>query len=241
MMLYVNIYKNNIIIGGFLMHKLLIAILLTVFSFSTTVTAFAKTSEEPVAESISEKDYSMTDILSLEKYIQVKEGLFVFDIQKALEDGKDYNLVLGQQKYLEYLNQQVKDNVLKLSKDLTIENIKENDFSQRNMTGVLAKASCKGKSVAAKYYWWGYKTVLNSCETKKAISDANTVAAAGGIGGTSLGGLGIFFPVLLIPGAISGATGSWFYLFATRLDANNKGKGVIVEMTWAAVFDITPQ
>ncbi|WP_146552058.1 hypothetical protein [Rummeliibacillus sp. SL167] len=57
------------------------------------------------------------------------------------------------------------------------------------------------------------------------------------IGGTSLGGLGIFFPVLLIPGA----TGSWFYLFATRLDANNKGKGVIVEMTWAAVFDITTQ
>lgn len=36
-------------------------------------------------------------------------------------------------------------------------------------------------------------------------------------------------------------TSAYFWLLASRLDANNFGRGVYIEMTWLLVFDITPQ
>ena len=66
-------------------------------------------------------------------------------------------------------------------------------------------------------------------------SDFNSCASvAAGIGavGAYFGGIGA------VPGGLSSA---YFWLLASRLDANNHGRGVYIEMTWALVFDITPQ
>ena len=58
-----------------------------------------------------------------------------------------------------------------------------------------------------------------------------TIVAAGVVGA-------YFGAVGAIPGGVSSA---YWWLLASRLDANNHGHGVYVEMTWVLVFDITPQ
>lgn len=225
------------------MRKILIAALLTVFSFSSVTTAFAQSYEPSVIENIKVNDveeYTFDDILALEPYVHVEEGLLILDENSASDAGIDYELIKGQQEYFNYLNQQVKTNAISVSQDLTIQDLSEENIGYQS-NSLMLLADCKGVTKPAEAHWWGYKTYLNSCDTKKAITDANTVGASGGITGAGLGVLGIFFPVLLIPGGVSALTGSYFWLFATRLDANNNGKGVIVDMTWATVFDITPQ
>ena len=138
------------------------------------------------------------------------------------------------------MNKQVKLNVIKVAEDLTIENLVETKtLSNNGSVGIMA--TCYGNSRDPVYHWWGYKSYLNSCDTKKAISSINTAGASGAISTGGLAGAAFFFPVLAIPASVAAISSGWFWLFATRLDANNNGKGVIVEMTWAAVFDVTPQ
>ncbi|MEG0258750.1 MAG: hypothetical protein RR651_02660 [Lysinibacillus sp.] len=230
------------------MRKLVIAVLLTVFSFSSVTTAFAQIQSFESSVSVTENinnnvaEYTFEDILSLEPYISVKDGLFMLNVNKASKAGIDSELIRGQQEYLDSLNQAVKNGVLSVSKNLTIKDLSD-DTNQYQNDSLTPFAACKPKGVTrkAQKFWWGYKTLSNSCDTKKLISDANTAGATGGIVGTGGGLLGLFFPVLLPGAGVAGLTGAYFYLFATRLDANNNGKGVIVEMTWAAVYDITPQ
>jgi len=225
------------------LRKILIAALLTVFSFSTVTTAFAQSYEPSVIENVNVNDYeeyTFDDILALEPYVHVEDGLFILDENSANDAGIDYELIQGQQEYFSYLNQQVKTNAISVSQDLTIQDLSEGSNGVQNNSPMLF-ASCKGATRPAEYHWWGYKTYLNSCDTKKAISDANTVGGSAGITAAGLGGLGVWFPVFLAGGVIAGLTSGYFWLFATRLDANNNGRGVIVDMTWATVYDITPQ
>ncbi|MGE7093569.1 hypothetical protein ACQKII_19360 [Lysinibacillus sp. NPDC048646] len=223
------------------LRKIFIAALLTVFSFSTVTTAFAQSYEPSLNVNVNDfEEYTFDDILALEPYVHVEDGLFILNENTASEAGIDYELIKGQQEYLNYLNQQVESNAISVSQDLTIQNLSEDNQYQKT-SAMLAKASCNGKTTGAEYHWWGYKTYLNSCDTKKAISDSNTVAAGGAITAAALGGLGYWFPVFLAGGVISGLTSGYFWLFATRLDANNNGRGVIVDMTWATIYDMTPQ
>lgn len=229
------------------LRKILIAALLTVFSFSTVTTASAQSYEPSVIENINVnvndvKEYTFDDILALEPYVHVEDGLLILDENSASDAGIDYELIQGQQEYFNYLNQQVKTNAISVSQDLTIQDLSDDsNVYQNNSPMLLAKASCKGKTTSPESFWWGYRTKLNSCDTKKAISDANTVGASAGITTAGLGGLGAWFPVFLAAGVVTGLTSSYFWLLATRLDANNNGSGVIVDMTWATAFDIEPQ
>ncbi|MFJ8087397.1 hypothetical protein ACIQ7N_04175 [Lysinibacillus sp. NPDC095746] len=228
------------------MRKILIAALLTVFSFSTVTPAFAQSYEPSVIENKNVndvKEYTFDDILALEPYVHVEDGLLILDENSASDAGIDNELIQGQQEYFNYLNQQVKTNVISVSQDLTIQDLSEDNNEKQSDSPMLFKATCKpkGKTTSPESFWWGYRTKLNSCDTKKAITDANTVAAGAAISTAGLGGLGAWFPVFLAGGVITGLTSGYFWLFGTRLDANNNGSGVIVDMTWATVYDIEPQ
>lgn len=228
------------------MRKILITVLLTVFLFPTvTTTGFAQSIDLSVIdnfknENINVTDFTVDDILALEPYVHVEDGFFIFNEKEAIEDGVDYELIKGQQEYFNFLNQQVENNVISVSKDLTIENLSVSNQYQGNRSIELNK-TCYGRSVAAQYYWWGYSTVLNSCQTENVIKDARIVGDTGNVSGGGLGILGYFFPVFLLPAAISFLTGGYFNMFANSLENKNKGRGVIVDMTWVGVYDITSQ
>lgn len=223
------------------MKKLMILFLLTVLTFSSMTTAFAKSSGPIEDNKVNQTtEYTVDDILSLEPYVEVDNGLFKLNAKKANIDGIDKGLIKGQLEFFDFLNKQVKLNVIKVSEDLTIQNLVEpKNVSDIGSVGIMA--TCYGKTSSPDYHWWGYKSYLNSCDTKKAISEINTAGASGAISTDGLAGAAIFFPVLAIPASVAAISSGWFWLFATRLDANNNGKGVIVEMTWAAVFDVAPQ
>lgn len=50
----------------------------------------------------------------------------------------------------------------------------------------------------------------------------------------------VFLKAALVVGGADIDAGYWS-LVATRIDANNQGRGIYIEMTWALVFNITPQ
>lgn len=224
------------------LRKIFILALLTIFLLPTVNPATAQSYGPSVIEkdSIEDfKDYTFEDILSLKPFVHVEDGFFVLNENGASEAGIDSILIKGQQEYFIFLNQQVKLNAISVASDLTIQRLSNNNENQNNT--FIRFTRCRGVTTSPEYFWWGYKTKLNSCDTAKVSSDAGTIAAGGAITTTSLTALGVWFPPLLAVGAISGLTSGYFWLLSERLNANNKGRGVIVDMTWATIYNITSQ
>ncbi|MEK5333535.1 hypothetical protein [Lysinibacillus sp. FSL W8-0992] len=225
------------------MRKIFIFVLISIFLLPTVTTTLAQSYEPSIIENGNIKEfekYTFEDILSLEPYIQVEDGFLVLNENDASEAGIDSILIKGQQEYFIFLNQQVKINAISVSSDLTIQNLANNNHEYQSNTH-MRFARCKGITTSPEYFWWGYKTKLNSCDTAKVSSQAGTLAAGGAITAVSLNVLGVWFPPLVAVSAIPGLTSGYFWLLSERLNANNKGSGVIVDMTWATIYNITPQ
>ncbi|MCY7782726.1 MULTISPECIES: hypothetical protein [Bacteria] len=187
----------------------------------------------PPMKKYSEEQYDKEDILALEKYVSVKDGYFVLDSSKAKSDGFKNDLVDGQQKYFEFLNSEISAGNLTVDKNL---NITGQTQEQKNFKPADAEIlKCKGKTTKSKTYWWGYSRKLNSCDSKKvatSFSSASSVAAGIAVAAAWFG---------IIPSVPPGLSAAYFGLVASRINANNNGKGVIADMTWAVVFNIKPQ
>ena len=224
------------------LRKIFILALLTIFLFPTVNPVAAQSYGLSVIENnhINDfKEYTFEDILSLEPFVHVEDGLLVLNENGASEAGIDSVLINGQLEYFVYLNQQVKINAIRISSDLTIQYLSNNNEYPSNT--LKRSAWCRGVTTSPEYFWWGYKTKLNSCDTAKVSSQAGTLGAGGTITATGLTGLGFWFPPLAAVGVISGLTSGYFWLLSESLNANNKGSGVIVDMTWATIYNITPQ
>lgn len=183
------------------MRKIFTVFLLTILLLSTTNTTFAQSYESTT--SMIEKfnnngvEYTFDDVLSLEPYIQVKDSLFIFDVEAANDAGVEQELIKGQQQYLDFLNQQAKDNILSISDDLTIQNLSDNNnLYQSTSITTFAKCTPKGINTNPQQHWWGYSVKTDSCVTADIIVELNTVAAGGTIAAGSLAFLGIFFPTI---------------------------------------------
>ncbi|MCY8497597.1 hypothetical protein [Bacillus atrophaeus] len=218
--------------------KKIISVLLAVFLLiSMTPDVFAKESNAsnlPSMEKYSDKQYEKEDILALEKYVSVKDGYFVFDYDKAKSDGYESDLLEGQQAYFKFLNSEISAGNLHAEKNLNIVGTieKQNIVNPLNDADILA---CKGKTTKPKYYWWGYSRKLNSCFTSE-------VAADFGGAGSVAAGIAVVAAVWgAIPAIPPGLAASYWGLISNRLNANNKGKGVVADVTWALFFDIEPQ
>ncbi|XAZ14660.1 hypothetical protein HUS59_16850 [Bacillus velezensis] len=180
-------------------------------------------------KSYSEEQYDKQDILTLEKYVSVKNGLFALDYEKAKSDGIEKGLLDGQKAYFEYLNDEITAGKLEAKKDLSIVEKTESESPE------MAPLACKGKNYGPKHYWWGYHVKMNSCATDNFVHDMNTA-------GSTAAGIAVFTAYFgFVPGAIPGAASVFFGLMANRADANNKGKGVKADITWALAFSFSPQ
>ena len=149
--------------------------------------------------------YTVDNIKALEPYVSVKDGHFKFDVKQAKADNIDSQLIEGQLKYFDVLNDRADAGDIEIEKDLTI-------INNEGPSSVRAShwPSCGGGlNTDVTEYWWGYSRYACDCETQRMSADFNSCA--------------------------------YWWLLASRLDANNHGYGVYIEMTWALVFDITPQ
>lgn len=95
------------------------------------------------------------------------------------------------------------------------------------------------------YHWWGVRRYANNTNTNALVNKFNTTSnGAWIVCGGSASGAAIFPASAPITGLISGLTGmaaGYWGLLATRISANNHGKGVIIDLTWVLVFNIKPQ
>lgn len=213
------------------MKKFLAVFLSMVMMFSLSVTAFAQSPVE-AEPTVSASQYTVDDVKALEPYISVENGRFIFDTDAASDDGVPSDLINGQTAYLQKLNTQAANGEIAIADDLSITSL----TPSAPMTRAGHWASCGGgKNTATTNHWWGYSRYACDCETNRMSADFNScasVAAGVGVVGAYFGAVGA------IPGGLSSA---YWWLLASRLDANNHGHGVYVEMTWVLVFDITPQ
>lgn len=205
--------------------------------FSTTTVAFANE-----MNTHSEKnDFDKSQIMQLEPYITAENGFYEFDIEKAIEDGFSEELVYGQKAYLDKLNNEVKQGNITVSSDLKITTYADVNESTIFSNTPVPFRRCPGRNTSIEYHWWGYFRYANYCESRRIVSDLNTAAATGTMVGGAAGAISIVFPLAgVVAGGVAFDAGYW-WLVATRIDANNHGRGVHIAMTWALVFDITPQ
>ena len=223
-----------------LLKKLLCLSLSTIFLSAYTIPTMANDLTDNIEQSTKIDnlyDYSIKDIKKLEPYITVKNNIFEFDVEKAIKDGFDKDLVEGQKAYLDFLNSEAEKGIFEIQQNLEIKiNTKINNLYENY--------SCDGYN-SFEVHWWGYSRYADNCETNRIINDLNSAAGIG----TTAGGLAaiaaIVFPESagVSGGIAAGATVTAGYeqLLASRMAANNRGKGVFIEMTWVGIFDITPQ
>ncbi|MCR8978663.1 hypothetical protein [Brevibacillus laterosporus] len=208
--------------------------------FATTIiapspNAFAFADQTKSVSVAAEGDFTKEDILPLKKYVLVNnEGFFEFDIEKAKADGFEEELLIGQQKYLQQLNTQIAEGDLKAYNNLDVKAIHSNKPS--SVISIKGKGNCNGITTEKTTYWWGYSRKLDSCEANKVAADfAGAASVAGGVAIVA----GIWGVAPAVP---PGIAGSYWALLSSRIYANNSDNtGVVLDMTWAYIFDIEPQ
>lgn len=173
--------------------------------------------------------YTKDDVMKLKPYIKVENHKYIFDKEAALKAGFPKELVKGQEDFLAKVNGLSDSGKLKINNDLS---------TTSNEVSYEMRMSCDGKTTPVEYHWWGYSRYLNNCDANEVAN--NFTSAVGVAGGTA--GIAMLFPgvgQVVSAGATFGA-GYWT-LLASRIQANNHGRGVHVSMTWVLIFDIEPQ
>ncbi len=219
-----------------ILKKIISNLLVMVIVISSVSTAtFA---DETSYDEFKNTQFTKTEILKLEPYIRVEKGLFKFDADRAIADGLDKNLVHGQKQFLITLNNHKKSGDILIQDNLDIVelDIYKNSKIPYSTASEGHWDNCGGgKNTAVDLHWWGYSRYACDCETNRMSADFNScasVAAGVAVVAAYFGGVAAIPP---------GLASSYWWLLASRLDANNHGKGTFVEVTWALVFDITPQ
>lgn len=160
-------------------------------------------------------------ITNTQEFVEVdNQGYIKLKDNVSQENYEKYNL--GQlEEHFVNLNQKVDQNIISISSDLEIQ---ENN----NIFTIYSSGPTQ------EYNWWGYRTTYTNAQTNSAVSTLNAFAA--GSGGAAA--VGFWFPVF---GAGAGLSAGYAGLLANRMDANNNGNGVLVDMTWAAVYNVSPR
>lgn len=215
--------------------KRIIAIVLTfgmLFSMNVTVSA-----AEPntVCQSY-EMSATMDDVFALEPFvIRNQDGTLALDVEAALANNRNQVAIEALNQHFSVINTQILSGEIFTDEDLNIINGEHLIKSHRCSSGVNSYTT----------FWWGYQRYACNCETNRIVSDLNTWAAGGTMTGGAAAGVAIVFPVTAtVAGAIAAGAAfdaGYWWLLATRIDANNEGNGTIINMTHVLIFDIEPQ
>lgn len=212
-----------------------LVLIISMFSFSGLNVFAAENVESPIQTKNIEGEYTFEDIMSLEKYVSVNEGLFNLDTTSAVKDGISLELLEGQQRYFDSLNLEIYEGKLKVDENLEITNLDSNSETYLPNNRISLFANCNGITTSPTTHWWGKSRKLNSCDANKFAADLASVA----VGGGSAALLAVWIPGM---GWASIIAAGYAGLFSSRVYANNSySTGVICNLTWAMIFDVDPQ
>lgn len=171
-------------------------------------------------------------IKAVEPYVKVtKEGTFKLEnVPEKLY--KKYELD-QLQKHFDNLNASAKKGNITINEDLSIQD--NSPTANASKSSDMTTLACQGVNTDPKWYWWGTSEKMDSCRTNDFIADLNTITAVNAGASLILVWFG-FWPSL--PAGISVV---YFSLMAARADANDDGKGIKADITWALGFNFEPQ
>ena len=214
--------------------KVFSLILAITMLFGISSPAFAQNAGELKDKSQLAQNYTVDDIKALEPYVSVENGHFTLDVKQEKADKIDIQLINGQLEFFDLLNDKADAGDIKIEENLTIVNSQV--ANPVRSAAVDHWASCGGGvNTDAASYWWGYARYACDCQTRKISADFGSASSiAGGVAIASA-----FFAAPLV--APSGLSAAYWYLISSRLDANNRGYGCYIAISWALVFDIEPQ
>lgn len=164
-------------------------------------------------------------IANVEPYVQVNKNGHIELSQNIEKETYEHYKLDNLEEHFSKLNKQVDDELIIISDDLEItENISPN-------ITILSS-----NYISTSTHWWGYRTVYNNSQAQAAAQRFQDYA----LGFGTIGGLGVVVPGIgPAVSAAGGLTASYSTLVANRIDANNNGNGVILDMTWVAVFSVS--
>lgn len=97
--------------------------------------------------------------------------------------------------------------------------------------------------------WWAWQRKACNCESNKIAHDFTAISQGNGIAARSSSLLSmvlgaVFPPAVPITSFVAAAAtlnSAYIGLLGSRINANNNGRGVVIHMTYALIFDIEPQ
>ena len=179
---------------------------------------------------------------ALDDDVEVIDGQFILDLsQNEIEKiGQDnYDSIL---EGIEYVNELLQTEAYDVTENGTIY---ETDDELTIQGGNVDKVV---------YKWWGIKRYASKKNAKKIASKFNTISNSawmfsGSAAATAAVNAMVPEPFLskgaaslaTLVSALSGVGAGYFGLIATRIDAKNGSRGVIINLTWVGVFTVSKQ
>ena len=211
--------------------KLYSAILAGLMAFSTVTPTIASAAEFSNAENVVEEVHTINEdttveeeqtaeeLQSLDQFVSVENNQFVLNLPDYVEiDDATYNALVSS---IDTANTEVVNNNATIDPNTKTINTNE-----------MTLFATKGYS--SKKFWWGERATYSNTQTIKAVKEINVGAAKIALGA---GGMA-FIPVLNTAAATAGVTAGYLILLSSKMDAANKGRGVIVDVTWALIFTV---
>lgn len=175
-------------------------------------------------ESYSLDESTPSFVLEVAPYVYKNEqGLLSID-NNISEDMYIKNNVEELEESFKLINEQVLAGKLTINDDLSI--------TSNNM---ITTFSSNSKGYTSKKYWWGEKATYTNKQAKAAVKQTNSAAID-----TALIGAGTLLIPVYGPGfaPIVGLTSAYLFNLADDMSKANKGKGIVVNMTWAFVYTV---
>lgn len=218
------------------MKKIISLMLSLTMIFTMSVSAMAAETMQDIDNQTYEVTASMEDVLALEPFvIRNQDGTLSLDVDAAEANGENETAIEALNQHFAVINEQILSGEISTDEDLNIINGEHLFKTHRCSRGTNSYTT----------YWWGYQRYACNCESDRIVSDLNTWAAGGTMTGGAAAGIAIVFPVTAaVAGVIAAGAAfdaGYWWLLATRIDANNEGNGTIINMTHVLIFDIEPQ
>ncbi|WP_399628596.1 hypothetical protein [Sporosarcina sp. SG10008] len=211
--------KKTLILG--------LSTMLTLGSLGGTLAPSAHASENPsneVREALVSTGATLTNdasssILEVAPYVHKNDQGLLYVDNNIPRDVYIENNVEELEKQFERINTQVRSGQLTINDDLSITSNQMTTFASKGYT--------------SEKFWWGEKATYTNAQTKAAVKSTN----AAGFDTALIGAGTLFLPFFGVGfAAVSGVTSAYLFNLANDMDNANKGRGIILNMTWALVY-----
>jgi hypothetical protein len=161
-------------------------------------------------------------ILEVAPYVHKDEQGFLYVDHNIPQDIYTKNEVDVLEESFREINRQVENGLVVVNDDLSISN--------KSKFQAMASASTS-KGYTSKTYWWGIRATYTDSQAKKAIKQLEDASDHEQTLGTVL----FWLPPVA---GIAGITGLYCKNLGKSMKSHNKGKGVILDMTWALTYKV---